>query len=116
MPTEFEELFGEWGQDSNGYPLPLVVEPYLGFTSTGPKFGPSVDHAGLVQLPQDKLVLTSQGNEATSSALVYAPLSMAGDFPLHSRVTLASGRQAAVLSIGSPDVYGIFGFMVLNLE
>lgn len=116
MPSEFEELFGEWGLDGNGQPIPLSVEPYLGVGAIGPKFGAPIDHAGLIQLPQEKLVRTAQGDEAVSSALVYAPLDVAGDFPLGSRVTLADGRRAAVLTIGKPDVYGMLGFVVLNLE
>lgn len=116
MPSEFEELFGEWGLDGDGTPNALTVEPYLGSGSAGEKYGAGIEHPGLIQLPQDKLVRTAQGDETTSSTAVYAPLSIAGDFPLGSRVTLADGRRAAVLTISKPDIYGLLGFVVLNIE
>lgn len=114
--TEFEELFGEWGLDSAGAPKPLTVRTALGSGNAGRTYSEPKSHPGLVQFPQDRLVRTSAGNEVLSSTAVYAPLSLAGDFTLGSAVTLADGRQAAVLTLGTPDVFGLFGFVVVNLE
>lgn len=114
--SEFEELFGEWGNDGEGNPLPLSVETYMGAGSRGSVYSEPKSRPGLIQLPQNRLVRTAQGNEVVSSSLVYAPLELSGDFTLGSRVTLADGRTAAVLTIGKPDVYGLLGFVVLNLE
>ena len=116
MVSEFEELFGEWGNDSEGVPLPLTVRTYIGDGGDGPKYSEPRSHPGLVQIPQTKLVRTPNGDEAVSSTLVYAPLELAGHFTLGSRVTPADGREVAILTVGKPDVYGLFGFMVLNLE
>lgn len=114
--SEFQDLFGEWGNAEDGTPKPLSVEPYLGTGSMGPKYGPSVNLPGLPQSTKRRLVRTALGNEAVSEATVYAPLEHAASFPLHSRVTLASGRVAAILVVSSPDVYGVMGFVVVNCE
>lgn len=116
MASEFEELFGEWGLDSEGEPKPLSVQTFLGEGSTGPVFAPAASHPGLVQFDQERLVRVSEGDERLSSAAVYAPLALSGTFTLGSRVTLASGRTAAVLTVAKPDVFGLFGFVVVNLE
>jgi len=112
---EFMELFGEWGLDVAGQPIPLSVEPYLGAGANGGKFGPALSRPGLPQMPQDRVIVSSTGDEETSSTAIYAPLSMAGDFPLGSRVTLRSGRVARVLGHSEPDTFGLFGFVIVSV-
>lgn len=114
--NEFMELFGEWGTDVTGTPLPLSVKTYEGSGPMGAKFSEPRDHAGLPQFPQQRLVRTSDGNEKVSQSAVYAPLELAGDFTLHSLVTLADGHEAAILTVATADQFGLFGFVVLNLE
>ena len=113
---EFQELFGEWGMDSEEQPLALSVETYKGTGANGAVYKQPVSLPGLPQFPQDRLVRMSTGDEKISSTAVYAPLSKAEHFTLGSRVTLHSGRVAAILGLGMPDTFGLFGFVVVNLE
>jgi hypothetical protein len=113
---EFWELWGEWGKDSEGIPKPLTVQPYTGTGQKGPTFGAPLSRPGLPQMPQRRLVRTSGGNEVLSTTAVAMPATMRGDFPLHSRVTLADGRVSTVLTVADGDTSGLFGFLVVNLE
>lgn len=113
---EFWELWGEWGLDSEGNPKPLSVKPYTGTGQLGAKYGPAVERPGLPQMPKRRLVRSSGGNEVLSTTAVAIPLSYAADFPLHSKVTLADGRESTVLSVDTGDTNGLFGFLVVNLE
>lgn len=113
---EFWDLFGEWGKDSEGNPKPCSVETFQGTGQKGPKYAAAVSHPGLPQMPQRRLVRTTGGNEVLSTSALAMPVRLAADFPLHSRVTLADGRTATVLSVAAGDTQGLFGFMVVNLE
>lgn len=114
--SEFGDLFGEWGLDSTGTPIPLVVETCLGVGEAGEVFAAPATLSGLPVLYGSTLVRDADGNERTSTATVYAELGAEADrFTLGSRVTLPDGRVATVLQVAAPDVYGLFGFRVVSL-
>lgn len=113
---EWEDLFEDWGVGSDGQPLACTVETFEGSGQTGPKFSAGKSRPGLPQFPQNRLVRASNGNEVLSTSKVYAPLRMAADFALHSRVTLNDGRKTTVLSVGTPDNAELFAFVEVNLE
>ena len=115
-PSEFMELFGEWGRDTSGAALVLVVETCLGTGGNGEIWAEPVTVEGLPVLYGSTVVRDSDGNERTSTASVYAELGETADrFTLNSRVTLPDGRVASVLAVAAPDVYGLFGFRVVSL-
>lgn len=113
---EFWELWGEWGKDPEGNPKPLTLETYQGTGQLGPRYAAPVEHPGLPQMPQRRLVRSSSGNEVLSTAAVAVPPSLRGVFTLHSRVTLADGRASVVLQVADGDTAGLFGHTVVNLE
>lgn len=113
---EFWDLFGEWGKDSEGNPKPCSVEKFEGTGQKGPKYATAVSHPGIPQMPRRRLVRNSGGNEVLSTSALAMPVNLAADFPLHSRVTLADGRTSTVLSVDDGDTWGLFGFVVVNLE
>lgn len=122
MSTEFEELFGEWGQDSEGNPKSLDIETYQGRTGMGESFAAAHTITGLPTFYGSTLVRDSTGNEVTSTASVWVPLGADADrFTLGSRVTLpdpaapGGSRRTSVLQVSAPDVYGLFGFRVVAL-
>lgn len=116
MADEFTELFAEWGLDAAGTPIPLSVRTNGGAGAVGKVRSDPKSRPGLPQMPQNRLVRSSTGDEVLSTTAVLAPLSMAGDFTLGSEVTLADGRVAAVLTVSTANVNGLFDYLVLNLE
>jgi hypothetical protein len=86
----------------------VTVEPYLGHSANGPKFGmPALVRCFLDQ--QTRMVRSSTGTEVTSTGTAYCPLTTVA--PPDSRVTLPDGRQATVIDalrrdgggLGTPD-------------
>ena len=72
----------------------LTVEPYLGSLSRGPSYGPPQAVRASVQ-PTYRLVVGSDGREATASALAIVwPGSV---FPVESRATASDGRVFRIL-------------------
>lgn len=112
---EWEELFMDWGIGGDGKPLELSLETYMGAGTKGPRYATRVAVLGLPQFPQQRLVRTSEGNEATSTAAVYAPLEMREQFTLHSRVQLASGRDSVVLAVQEADNVELFSFLRVDI-
>lgn len=114
--SEFLDLFGEWGLHTDGSPTSLSVETRLGISGDGEKFAAAETVTGLPVLYGLTLVRDSDGNEQTSTASVYADLGATADrFTLGSRVRIDGGDPRTVIAVGSPDVYGLFGFRVVNL-
>lgn len=113
---EWSDLFGEWGNGSDGEPLPLTVETYQGSGMKAAKYGNPVDHPGLVQFPQNRLVRNTDNNEQLSTAAVFAPLELRAEFVPHSRVTLADGRVATVIALQVADIGELFGFIRVDVE
>ncbi len=113
---EWVELFSEWGNDSEGNPLPLSVKTYRGNGQLGPKLDAEHSIPGLPQIPAERRIRTADGSEKTASTAVYAPKEHLGRFTPGSQVKLASGRWSTVLSIETPDMEGLFAFVVVRLE
>lgn len=115
---EWADLFGEWGNGSDGQPLSLSVETYQGpsMSGTGKRYGPPASHPGLVQFPQNRLVRNTDNNEQLSTAAVFAPLELRDEFVPHSRVTLADGRKATVIALQVADNVELFGFIRVDVE
>jgi hypothetical protein len=115
MTDEFMELYGEWGRDIDGNPLPCTVEPCLGKGASGPKYGAPVSHPGLPRMGQSRIIRATDGTERSSPTALYAPKSIAADFPLLSRVSLGSGPLVTVEGISEGDMDGLFAFVRLDL-
>lgn len=113
---EFWEVFGEWGLTEDEQPLLLTVETRMSAGSMGSNYAAPVALNGLPQLGQSRLVRSPGGDEALSSVAIYAPIELAGHFTLGTRCKLADGRVGAVLTLSKPDVYGVFGFVAVNVE
>ncbi|GAA2825356.1 hypothetical protein RMN57_13245 [Kitasatospora sp. CM 4170] len=86
----------------------VSVEPYLGDSAYGPRYGPLV----VVRCFLDqatRLVRAADGREVTSSSTVYARLDTVA--PAGSRITLPDGRHTTVIAalrrdgsgLGTPD-------------
>lgn len=73
----------------------ITIEPYLGDTSKGPRYGPPV--AVRCFLDEQTRAVTSPGGEnVTSSSTAYA--APGTEAPPLSRVTLPSGRPTKVIN------------------
>ncbi|MFC9680006.1 hypothetical protein [Streptomyces sp. NPDC056948] len=82
----------------------ITVEPYLGDTSKGPKYGPPVVVRCFVD-EQTRAVRNPGGEEVTSTTTAYAdPGTQA---PALSRVTLPSGRTTTVIQLKDRDGGGL---------
>lgn len=117
--SEFTDLFGEWGSDLGAAPVSVEVETRLGASGSGEMYAPAVTVEELPILYGSGTVRDAEGNERTSTATIYIDLDRADDadrFTLESRVTLPDGRRATVLQVSSPNVYGLFGFKVVNVS
>lgn len=113
---EWDDLFLSWGVDHNDEPLPCSVETFVRRGTSGDVFKPPQSRPGLPQMPGERIIRGSGGNERVSTTQIYAPSSMAADFEPGSRVTLASGRKTVVISRDDPDVGELFAFVRVNLE
>lgn len=113
---EWAELFAEWGVGSDGDLLTLSVRTYQGPGMKGPKYAAPASHEGLVQFPQQRLVRNTDNNEVLSTAAVFAPLALRDAFVPHSLVTLADGREAAVVALQVSDVADLFAFIRVDVE
>lgn len=113
---EWDDLFLEWGKDADGEPLPLSVRTYEEGGQLGPELKDAESLPGLPQIPDRKLVRGSDGNEQVAQTAIYAPRDLAGHFTLGSRVTLADGRESTVLGVQTPDILGLFAFVIVRVE
>lgn len=114
--TEFQELYGEWGNDAEGVPLPLSVATYMGTGAKGKLYAAPASLPGLPQMTQAVMVRSSTGDESASSAAVYATIELAGHFAPGSLVTLATGRVATILSMTIANSQGHVPYLVANLS
>ncbi len=73
----------------------VTVEPYLGRTSVGPRYGPASPVRCFVD-EQTRTVRDPTGREVVSSSTFYARPGI--DCPQDSRVTLPSGRKTTVIA------------------
>ncbi|MEU2120002.1 hypothetical protein ABZ567_31195 [Streptomyces sp. NPDC016459] len=73
----------------------VTVEPYLGRTSVGPRYGPPVVVRCFLD-EKTRTVRDPTGREVVSSSTFYARPGL--DCPSESRVTLPSGRRTTVIA------------------
>ncbi|WP_329423990.1 hypothetical protein [Streptomyces sp. NBC_01268] len=73
----------------------VTVEPYLGRTSVGPRYGPAATVKCFVD-EQTRVVRDQTGQEVTSTSTFYARPGLV--CPAESRVTLPDGRVARVIA------------------
>lgn len=81
-----------------------MVAPFLGNSSTGPRYGPEVEVRCLVE-EKVRTVIAPDGEEVTSSSTLYARPDVS--CPAKSRVTLPSGRRATVIAALPHDGGGL---------
>ena len=74
----------------------ITIEPYLGESANGPRYGPPVANVRAFVDEQTKRVAGPNGTQVTSSSQVYCLLSTVA--PPLSRVTLADGTVTAVIN------------------
>lgn len=82
----------------------VVVEPYLGSTSVGPRYGAPVTVKAFVD-EKIRQVRDKTGREVVSSSTFYARPGL--DCPAESRVTLPSGRKTTVIAVLDRDGGGM---------
>lgn len=82
----------------------LTVEPYLGGSAYGPRYGPPAAVRCLLD-EQTREVRSPTGEQVVSSSTAYCPL--ATDAPPQSRVTLPGGRQTRVIAALRRDGGGL---------
>jgi hypothetical protein len=100
---EWRALWGEWGLDAEGEPLPLLLRTKTGQGSQGPIYEPERSLPGLVQTHKPRMVRNSDGDEVTSTTRVLAPLSLAGAFTLGSLVKPAHEDWTPVAAVTVTD-------------
>jgi hypothetical protein len=74
----------------------VSVEPYLGSSAYGPRYGPMVTVPCLLE-QQTRVVVGADGSDVTSSSTFRAPLD-APACPPESRVTLPDGDTTTVIA------------------
>ena len=114
--AEFWDLYGDWGKDSAGNPLPCTVETFLSTGQLGPSYAAPVERPGMPRQGQQRLVRSSAGNEITSTQVLFTTPSLAPAFTLHSRVDLGDGEPRAVIARSVRDVDGFPAHVRLDLE
>ncbi|MFH8792196.1 hypothetical protein [Streptomyces sp. NPDC017941] len=82
----------------------VVVEPFVGNSSTGPLYGPAVEVRGLLE-QKTRLIRSPGGEEVTSSSTLRAPLETVA--PAKSRVRLPDGRRTTVIAAVRQDGGGL---------
>ncbi|MGW6455029.1 hypothetical protein ACWF94_03740 [Streptomyces sp. NPDC055078] len=82
----------------------VTVEPYLGDSAYGPRYGPPVSVRCFLD-EQTRTVRNREGQEVTSSSTLYARLNEV--CPAESRVTLPSGRPTTVIAALRRDGGGL---------
>ncbi|WAL93998.1 hypothetical protein [Streptomyces sp. Je 1-369] len=82
----------------------VLVEPFLGNSSTGSVYGPAVEVRGLLE-QKTRLVRNAAGEQVTSSSTLRAPLETAA--PAKSRVKLPDGRTTVVIAAVRQDGAGL---------
>lgn len=83
----------------------VTVEPYLGSSAYGPRYGPAVAVACLLE-QQTRAVVGADGADVTSSSTLRAPLDTP-DIAPESRVTLPDGDTTTVIAALRHDGGGL---------
>ncbi|MCX5197225.1 hypothetical protein OOK31_25560 [Streptomyces sp. NBC_00249] len=82
----------------------VTIEPYLGDTAYGPKYGPPTSARAFVE-EKIRTVRDKDGEEVTASTTVY--LLPTQGCPPESRLTTPSGRVASVITSALHDGGGL---------
>ncbi|WP_318202963.1 hypothetical protein [Streptomyces sp. SCL15-4] len=82
----------------------ITIEPYLGDTSKGPKYGPATTVRCFLD-EQTRSVRSPGGEDVTSTSTAYADPGTAA--PTLSRVTLPGGRVTRVIQTKQRDGGGL---------
>lgn len=96
---------------ARGMTSTIRIEPYLGETGGGPKYGAPVEVEAYVKWQRTK-VRNAAGDEVIASSVVYCRLSETVRFdptlgPEKSRVTHASGRTGFIVADAPKDGAGL---------
>lgn len=106
---DFADLFDDWMTKN------VSVKKFTGTGFDGAIFDAPVVVEKVMIEDARKLVRASDGNQKVSETTIYVHAEDASKITLHSLVQLPD-RESTVLRIASPEVYGLFSFIVVNLE
>ncbi|MFJ9657616.1 hypothetical protein ACIRPR_06560 [Streptomyces griseoflavus] len=84
----------------------VTVEPYLGESAYGPRYGPPVAVVGLLER-RIRVVRGQNGEETTSSGTFRTRLDAGADIGAESRVTLPDGTTTTVIAVVPHDGGGL---------
>lgn len=115
--SDFSDLFTEWGATHDGTPTSVVVRPAAGVGAYGAAMGDPVTFTGVVVIDASRLIRGPDGNQIVSSCAIYVDI----EHPDAPAITPASevdvnGRTTKVIIVEKPDVFGLFGFVVVRCE
>ncbi|MFD7508123.1 hypothetical protein ACFV5N_02065 [Streptomyces sp. NPDC059853] len=82
----------------------VTVEPYIGDSAYGPRYGPPATVRALVYA-RPRIVRAADGRQLVASASVIAEPGL--DCPPGSRITLPSGRTASALTVADHTAPGL---------
>lgn len=83
----------------------ITVEPYLGDTAYGPKYGPAVEGVPALVSLKIRTVRDKEGREVTSTAQIIARPDI--DCPAESRITLPDGRTTRAITVAKHTAPGL---------
>ncbi|MDX3214570.1 hypothetical protein PV318_03290 [Streptomyces sp. ME02-6991-2B] len=83
----------------------VTVEPFLGDSTYGPKFGPAVEDVPALVSAAVKLTRDRTGAQVASTAQVIAGPDV--DCPAGSRLTLPDGRRTVAISVARHTAPGL---------
>nr|WTB07397.1 hypothetical protein OG546_26170 [Streptomyces antimycoticus] len=83
----------------------IKVEPYLGDSAYGPRYGPPVEDVPALVALALRTVRDREGRAVTSTATVYAGPDL--DCPPESRITLPDGRITKAIAVAQHTAPGL---------
>ncbi|AVH58383.1 MULTISPECIES: hypothetical protein [Streptomyces] len=83
----------------------ITVEPYLGVSAYGPRYGPKVEDVPALVDETIKRVRDATGAEVTSTAQIIAAPDL--NCPTGSRITLPDGRTTTALTVAHHTAPGL---------
>lgn len=83
----------------------ITIEPYLGDSAYGKRYGPAVEDVPALVSETVKTVRNAEGREVTSTAQVIAEPGL--DCPAESRITLPDGRTTTALTVAHHTAPGL---------
>ncbi|MDT0346761.1 hypothetical protein [Streptomyces litchfieldiae] len=83
----------------------ITVEPYLGDSAHGPRYGPAVEGIPALVAATHRQLTDTDGREVIATAQIIAAPGL--HCPPGSRVTLPDGRATRALSVGDHSAPGL---------